>query len=52
MADLYARYSDAELALILDFATRAVAASRAETARLRAGTDGATAAAGDTTGER
>lgn len=36
MAELYARYSDRELALILDFATRASAVAREQTARLRA----------------
>jgi hypothetical protein len=35
MAQLYARYSDKELALLLDFTTRAGAVGQAETARLR-----------------
>ena len=35
MAELYARYTDEELALILDFVTRAGAVGQAETARLR-----------------
>ncbi|MGH2367355.1 MAG: MarR family transcriptional regulator [Chloroflexota bacterium] len=44
MNELYDRYSDQELATILDFATRASAASQAEIARLRA------AAAGEPSG--
>src|SRR5579859_1956229 len=35
MEALYTRYTDAELSLILDFATRAVAASKAEIAKLQ-----------------
>ena len=36
MADLYARYSDEQLALILDFAERAANVGQEQTARLRA----------------
>jgi DNA-binding MarR family transcriptional regulator len=36
MAALYARYSDAELALVLDFARQAAAVAQEEVARLRA----------------
>lgn len=36
MAALYARYSDAELALVLDFVQQAAAAAQEEVARLRA----------------
>ena len=35
MADLYARYSDEQLALILDFAERAADVGQEQTARLR-----------------